>query len=337
MHDRTNGIAIVVWGALLLMITVPALAQPARIGLVIGNSAYSSLPALPACLASSKELANALRGLGYQVVERQDVTSGGLAAAIDEFDRGMVAAPAASVFVYVCGYAADMNDRPFLLPVSANIRRPTDVMTQGVLAKAMLDTLVRGQPSRGVLALDLVPAAGIATPTQNSLSALTPPDGIGLIVATTGLPTTEPTALSVALATGLTAPGIQSGALLAGVKGTLQDQPSTQVAALLLPVTSLRLMADEPPSTAVAPPPAPKAAGPSPAVTEAFPDEGAMSDNERQRVQEALARLGYYGALIDGRFGPETRAAIRRFQHELGVEMTGTITGEQATRLVTQP
>ena len=327
MHDRTTGIAIVVWGALVLMTTFPVLAQPARIGLVIGNSAYSALPALPACLVSSKALASALRGLGYQVVERQDVTSGGLAAAIDEFDRGMVAAPAASVFVYVCGYAADMNDRPFLLPVSANIRRPTDVMTQGVLAKAMLDTLVRGQPSRGVLALDLVPATGIAPPTLDSLSALTPPEGIGLIVATTGLPTTEPTALSVALAAGITAPGIQSGVLLTDAKGKLNDQPSTQVAALHLPVTSLRLIADDPPPSTPATPLT---------LPDPFPDEGAMSEKDRLRVQEALARLGYYGALIDGRFGPETRAAIRRFQHELGVEMTGTITGEQATRLVTQ-
>jgi peptidoglycan hydrolase-like protein with peptidoglycan-binding domain len=74
-------------------------------------------------------------------------------------------------------------------------------------------------------------------------------------------------------------------------------------------------------------------AGAEPAVPDQFPNEGAMSDNDRRRVQEGLARLGYYGAAIDGRFGPETRAAIRRFQHELGVAMTGTITGEQAARL----
>jgi hypothetical protein len=45
-----------------------------------------------------------------------------------------------------------MNDGPFLLPVSANIRQPTDIMTQSMLAKAILDVLVRGNPSRGLVA-----------------------------------------------------------------------------------------------------------------------------------------------------------------------------------------
>ena len=33
-------------------------------------------------------------------------------------------------------------------------------------------------------------------------------------------------------------------------------------------------------------------------------------------------------------FGPDTRAAIRRYQHELGADMTGRLTAAQATRLV---
>jgi peptidoglycan hydrolase-like protein with peptidoglycan-binding domain len=40
---------------------------------------------------------------------------------------------------------------------------------------------------------------------------------------------------------------------------------------------------------------------------------------------------------IDGLFGSETRAAIRRFQFEIGAEMTGTITGQQAARLLATP
>jgi uncharacterized protein (AIM24 family) len=69
----------------------------------------------------------------------------------------MELAPAASVVIYICGYAAGMNDRPFLLPVTASIRRPSDIMTQGMLAKAVLDVLVRGNPSRALVALDVVP------------------------------------------------------------------------------------------------------------------------------------------------------------------------------------
>jgi peptidoglycan hydrolase-like protein with peptidoglycan-binding domain len=59
-----------------------------------------------------------------------------------------------------------------------------------------------------------------------------------------------------------------------------------------------------------------------------------MSLADRRRVQAALAVLGYYDGRVDGQFGQETRAAIRRFQHEIGAEMTGRLTSEQASRLV---
>ena len=62
-----------------------------------------------------------------------------------------------------------------------------------------------------------------------------------------------------------------------------------------------------------------------------------MTYADRRDVQIALARLGYYDGRIDGVIGPDTRAAIRRWQHEIGAEMTGALSGAQATRLVQQP
>jgi peptidoglycan hydrolase-like protein with peptidoglycan-binding domain len=44
--------------------------------------------------------------------------------------------------------------------------------------------------------------------------------------------------------------------------------------------------------------------------------------------------LGYYSGRVDGAFGPESLAAIRRFQHELGAPMTGQLTVEQVARLL---
>lgn len=59
-----------------------------------------------------------------------------------------------------------------------------------------------------------------------------------------------------------------------------------------------------------------------------------MTEADRRRVQAALGAMGYYSDRVDGRFGPGTRAAIRRFQFELGAEMTGVLTPQQAGRLV---
>lgn len=65
-----------------------------------------------------------------------------------------------------------------------------------------------------------------------------------------------------------------------------------------------------------------------------MPAEDQYDATDRRRVQAALRQLGYYDGTVDGQFGPETRAAIRRYQHELHAPMTGQLTPEQATRLV---
>jgi peptidoglycan hydrolase-like protein with peptidoglycan-binding domain len=59
-----------------------------------------------------------------------------------------------------------------------------------------------------------------------------------------------------------------------------------------------------------------------------------MSIADRVRVQQMLLRLGYYKGNADGVFGPLTRVAIRRFQSSIGAEMTGHLTAEEASRLV---
>jgi hypothetical protein len=65
-----------------------------------------------------------------------------------------------------------------------------------------------------------------------------------------------------------------------------------------------------------------------------MPDEASMSNADRLQVQDTLRRLGYYKGQLDGIFGPLTRAAIRRFQGNIGAEMTGRLTAEEASRLV---
>jgi len=79
---------------------------------------------------------------------------------------------------------------------------------------------------------------------------------------------------------------------------------------------------------------APAAAPAPPGPQAALRSDEQMTDVDRRRIQTALARLGYYDGKIDGIFGPESRAAIRRYQHELGAEMTGRLNATQASRLI---
>jgi peptidoglycan hydrolase-like protein with peptidoglycan-binding domain len=68
-----------------------------------------------------------------------------------------------------------------------------------------------------------------------------------------------------------------------------------------------------------------------------MPAEAAMSAADRRQVQTVLHRLGYDPGPVDGLFGPLTRAAIRRFQQSIGAELTGVITADEASLLVSRP
>jgi len=381
----------------------PADAAPPPQALVIGNGTYVSLPALSACLPSAHAVAAALRGAGFNVVEREDMTSGGIDAAIGEAGRQFAANPGAPAFVYICTYATSFNDRAFLLPTSANIARPGDVLTQGVLAKSLVELLTRGGERPALLALDVVPAPSAAAsgaaasgaspaggavggpvgapggglvggPSSlglNGLMPATPPPGLGFIAASQSLPPEGPTPLAAALAVDLKAATVEVASLLGTLRQQLGVSKAVAIAALhqpgesailigapapppppqaaSVPAASVPAAAAPPTVAAAAAPPAAATSATSPAAIPAtssaatsatsqpparLPDEVAMTEADRRRVQTALARLGYYDGKVDGVFGPDTRAAIRRFQHELGADMHGRLTADQASKLV---
>ena len=61
-------------------------------------------------------------------------------------------------------------------------------------------------------------------------------------------------------------------------------------------------------------------------------DEGAADSNVSQ-VQSALSREGYYSGGIDGNLGPETRNALRRYQRDRGLTVTGRVDRATANAL----
>jgi len=50
-------------------------------------------------------------------------------------------------------------------------------------------------------------------------------------------------------------------------------------------------------------------------------------------VQKELAKRGYYGGEIDGKLGPRTQAAIRAYQVDKGLPVTGKIDGALLRKL----
>ena len=213
--------------------------------------------------------------------------------------------------------------------------------------------LARGNPGAALLALDVTPAPG--GPSQLGLDNSTPgtlPDGVALIAAVGTKPAANPTPLANALVSGLAGPQVLTNTLLAGLQQQLEAAKPGVTVAALQPAVRPAYLAGAPappapppalPARPAAPPapsanvaPVPQAPGPVAAVTKPMPADSDMTEAQRRDVQIALAKLGYYDERLDGIFGPDTRAAIRRYQHELHADMTGMLTADQATRLVNQ-
>ena len=114
---------------------------------------------------------------------------------------------------------------------------------------------------------------------------------------------------------------------------------------VLAQTTPSSTAAPETPAVTTQPSPAAAAAAPSaaaiapsvPPAARVLPAETSMTAGDRGQVQEALHRLDYLQGPIDGIFGPLTRAAISRFQHDIGAASTGYLTEEEANRLVGTP
>lgn len=96
-----------------------------RLALVLGNSKYQAVPELDNPANDAADLAQALRGVGFEVIEQRDATRGAMAEAVRDFSERLRGADVA-LFFYA-GHGLQMNGENYLLPVDAKIQSPADV------------------------------------------------------------------------------------------------------------------------------------------------------------------------------------------------------------------
>jgi hypothetical protein len=325
-------------------ILTPARSEPLRIALVIANGQYANLPALARCAASAAIVRDALRGKGFEVVERSDLRRGEFDAAIGALAKRAASSPPAVAALYYCGYALEFNGRSFLLPASASIVRDNDVLTQGVISKSLVDSLARVGDSAGFVLLDGFQPPAASVTGLGRLVEQVQPGSFAVIGASNDAAAQGPTPASQALRDQVTGAEVSLEAFVNGMRRQLTKEQAVFIAAVgppaflaggrptPPPAPPAPPAAPQPTAVAVQPPPAAPASPPPPRQTMA--DEERMSDQDRRQVQLVLATLGYYSGRIDATFGPETRAAIRRYQFEIKADLTGHLTAEQATKLV---
>lgn len=101
-----------------IMTTASALAET-RVALVIGNGQYDRLGKLPNPENDAKDIAAALRGMKFQVVDGIDLSGRAFRRAVSEFSR--LARDADIALFYYSGHGLQFQSENYLIPVDAEL------------------------------------------------------------------------------------------------------------------------------------------------------------------------------------------------------------------------
>jgi hypothetical protein len=128
--------------------------QGRRIALVIGNGNYqqAGLPKLPNPPHDAEDVARALRGFGFEVLEKKDLTLEGMNQAIAEFGSKIGGSEAA--LFYYAGHGIQVKNQNYLIPVNATIESEASVPYQGVSLNQVLDEMDNGKSGANIVMLD---------------------------------------------------------------------------------------------------------------------------------------------------------------------------------------
>ena len=159
--------AAIVIAALTVFAVAPASADGKRVALVIGNSAYRNVPALPNPPNDAGDLAAALNRLGFAVTL---ITN----ASFDEMRRSLIAlgrdaAGADMAAVYFAGHGMEISGENWLIPVDAELKKDTDALNEAISLRSVM-LQVSNTTSLGLIILDACRNNPFATKMQRSLA-----------------------------------------------------------------------------------------------------------------------------------------------------------------------
>lgn len=135
--------------------TLPAAGQGRRIALVIGNSDYkhsSNLPTLANPAHDAEDIAEALRGFGFEVIERKNLTLEGMNQAVADFGSKIGGSEAA--LFYFAGHGIQVKNQNYLMPVGAKIESEAAVPFQGFNVNQVLEEMDNGKSVANIVMLD---------------------------------------------------------------------------------------------------------------------------------------------------------------------------------------
>ena len=146
---------LILGAALLGSVTANAQSRPPtgerRVALVVGNSSYKTSP-LKNPANDAKAVAAALRRLGFEVIERQNLTREAFSLAARDFGDRLKGATVG--LFYFAGHGLQVRGRNFLVPVDADIAREDEVPYRSLDVNEVLDKMDAARTPINLVLLD---------------------------------------------------------------------------------------------------------------------------------------------------------------------------------------
>ena len=126
-----------------------------RLALVIGQSAYRSVPALPNPANDARAVTQLLTDSGFEVSTASDLSQGQMREVVSDF-AGKVAAKGADTvaLVFYAGHGLQIDGENYLVPIDIDPKREADIPIQAVRLNDILNTLTSVPSKMRILMLD---------------------------------------------------------------------------------------------------------------------------------------------------------------------------------------
>jgi formylglycine-generating enzyme required for sulfatase activity len=163
---------------------IPAPATEQRVALVIGNSSYKSAP-LANPVNDARAVSAKLRTLGFEVIERQNLTQKQVGGVLREF-RSKLKPGGVALFFYA-GHGLQVKGVNYLPVVDADIASEEDVPTQSLDANKVLELMDEAKTRMNLVFLDACrnnPYARSFRSASDGLAKVNAPSGTIISFAT---------------------------------------------------------------------------------------------------------------------------------------------------------
>jgi hypothetical protein len=153
MNHRRNSTKYVILGVLFGALALPASAQ-SKFALVIGNGAYTLVPALKNPVNDANDMEAVLKSLGFQVDLIKDGTLQKMNDGVDRFRKRLAGDPQSYGFFFYAGHGVQSNGSNYLIPVNANITSESNLRYEALEMQQVLDNIQEAENTLNIVVLD---------------------------------------------------------------------------------------------------------------------------------------------------------------------------------------